>query len=316
MNTHTITINAGKGALQTPPDVLATRFRLAATPALANWSQPYYVPATLTQRDQDGSSSCTAQATCYQCEALEQVENSKSERYSARHIYSQTNAGFNQGAYIWKAMSIPLIGLASANSVPDGDSSETVMIDKSDNANAIIEARADKYAVIPRASIDQLAQVVKDYHGFVTGFNGFNGMFAADGTIIKWDHSEWGHAVYVDGFEIRNGVKCLRFKNSWTDKWGTMGWGYMPEEFINSGLVFDAYTYADIADLDPQSMFKLVQVQGQKDVWLVKDGKRSLIYNASALMIVADFSSIQPISQADLNAIPDTGKSLASIDQE
>ena len=245
----------GKGALPTPKETRDGQFRLAATSPLTDWSTPFFVPVMFTQRDQDGSSSCTAQASGYYCEALNEIENGVKEQYSARYIYSQVHAP-GGGAYIWKAMSIPLKGLASAVSIPDGDYSEATMTDSSLNVSADLDARADKYAVIPRSNIDQLAQVIRDYHGFVTGFNGFDAMFAPDGTVERWGKVDWGHAVYCDGYEIRNGVKCIRFKNSWSDQWGSKGWGYFPEAFVDSGYMFDLYTYAAIADLDPRYMIR------------------------------------------------------------
>ena len=243
----------GKGAIKTPKVIRDNHFRLAATPSLIDWSLPWIVPAILHQRDQKSSSSCTAQATGYYTETLNQTENNKEEYHSNRYVYSQVYVP-EGGAYIWKAMAVPLKGQASAESVPDGDSTEVMMRDGSLNNQAKIEARADKYAVIPKSNIDQMAQVVLEYDGFVTGFNGHNGMFAPDGTVIDWSKTEWGHAVYVCGFELRNGKKYLKFKNSWSATWGTDGFGYFPEEFVNSGMMFDCYTYADIADLDPSSM--------------------------------------------------------------
>lgn len=261
--------NFGKGAIKTPKIIRDQQFRLGATPSLIDWSIPFNVDSGfLKQRDQKSSNSCTAQATSYYCEALEKLDRSKDENYSARYVYSQSFLP-GGGAYIWKAMSIPLKGSASALSVPDGDSLESTMTNASLNKNAIIEARADKYAVIPRSNIDQLAQIIKDYKGFVTGFNGWNGMFATDGTVIDWSKSDWGHAVYVCGYEMRNGKKCLKFKNSWTANWGSGGFGYFPEDFVNSGMMFDCYTYADITDLGnymtEKEVRQLQSLEGYKD---------------------------------------------------
>lgn len=238
------------GAVKTPKEVRDKQFRLGATPSLIDWSVPYTVPATFNIRYQNTSSSCTAQATGYYTEVLNEIENKRKEKHSNRYVYSQVYLP-GGGAYIWKAMSIPLKGTASADSVPDGDSTEAMMTDSSLNSKAVLEARADKYAVIPRSNIDQMAQVVRDYHGFVTGFNGHDGMFAPDGTIIDWSKSEWGHAVYVCGYELRNGKKYLKFINSWSENWGSGGFGFMSEDFVNSGMMFDCYTYAELADLAP-----------------------------------------------------------------
>lgn len=259
--------NFGKGAIKTPKIIRDNHFRLARLaaipPPIIDWSIPYSVENSfvLKQRNQNGSLSCTAQATSYYCEALEKIEHNKDENYSARFVYSQTYLP-GGGTYIWKAMAIPLkIGAAQAESVPDKDSAETTMTDKSQNAFAQIEARADKYAVIPRSNIDQMAQIVKDYSGFITGFDGKNDMFSSDGTANMFTGpSEWGHAVYVCAYETRNGRKCLKFKNSWSSNWGSGGYGYFPEEFVNSGLMFDCYTYADLADLDPMTILTLKEV--------------------------------------------------------
>lgn len=253
----------GKGAIRTPEHIAATKYRLAAqaTPII-DWSKPFSIENgfTLTQRDQKSSSSCTSQATGYYLEALERLEHNKLERFSARFIYSQSYIS-GGGAYIWRAMGVPLKGAASADSVPDGDSTEKTMTDASMNAKGAIEARADKYAMITRHNIDQMAQIVIDYGGFITGFNGNDVMFLPDGTTQVISKVDWGHCVYVVGFEMRNGKKCLKFKNSWTELWADHGYGYFPEEFVNSGLMFDAYVYADIADLDPNMVLTAKQVK-------------------------------------------------------
>ncbi len=63
---------------------------------------------------------------------------------------------------------------------------------------------------------------------------------------------------------------------------------------------------------------RFVQVDGQKDIWLVsKDTKRSLIYNYLAFSLVdGDMTKVEKLSQAQLDAIPDSGKVLAGLDQE
>ena len=154
------------------------------------------------------------------------------------------------GAYIWKAMSIPLkIGVVDAKTAPDGASDECTMRDTSCNNLGPLKAIFDKYAQLPRTNIDYLAQIVEDYHGFVTGFSGNN--TSADSAVIEVPNTvAWGHAVYVCGHRaLPDGRKVLIFKNSWGD-WGDNGYGYFTEEFVNSGFLFDAYVYASITDLD------------------------------------------------------------------
>lgn len=308
----------GKGAIPAPPR-LGAEFKLGVTPSVSIiWDEPFRVPVALIQKNQNGSQSCTAQAVDYYCEALDQIEDGTAEVFSPRHIYSQT---FLQGggAYIRDAMRIPIVqGLASANSVPIGNSSEAIMTNRSDNFKAEFRARTDKYAAIPDdfQGIEYLAQICMDYKGFVTGFNGWNGMFSADGTVVNWSRADWGHCVYVNGFEIRNGVKCLSFRNSWGGNWGDGGMGYFPEAFVNSGFLFDAHVYADVTDLEPTSMFKLVQVSGDKDVYIIKNGTKTLVFNKKALLDISEFSAITAISQKDLDAIPLSDGQLQHVEYE
>jgi len=259
----------GKGCIPTPPQVKAKHYRLAAVPVRpVDWEKGFNVENgfVLPQRNQDGSMSCTAQATCYYCEAQERVEKNKIELYSARFNYSQSFMP-EGGTYIWKAMAIPLSkGLASEGSVPDGDSSEIAMRDKSLNDKAAIEARAEKYAQIDfNDDPDFLANIIEDYHGFVSGFNGKNDMFSPDGTANIIDHSDWGHAEWFGGYLLRDHKdkqgnlvhpkeKTIKSKNSWTGQWGDNGYGYFPECFIKAKGLFDAYVYADLIDLDPLSI--------------------------------------------------------------
>ena len=62
--------------------------------------------------------------------------------------------------------------------------------------------------------------------------------------------------------------------------------------------------------------FELRQATGSSEVWLVRDGKKSHVYNAQALLMVADFIDIKPITQAELDLLPDSGFELASLVRE
>lgn len=103
--------NYGKGARITPKQVRDQHYRLAALPPLAaiDWDTPYKVPGNVPVLNQNGSSSCTAHATVAYCMFLDEPKVSE---YSRRFIYSQTFIPPDGGAFIWKAMKIPLKGLA------------------------------------------------------------------------------------------------------------------------------------------------------------------------------------------------------------
>lgn len=64
------------------------------------------------------------------------------------------------------------------------------------------------------------------------------------------------------------------------------------------------------------TMFELWQVSGSKEVWLVRDGKRTHLYNAAALTLISDFGSIKQVSQTEMDKLADTGLELASLVKE
>lgn len=295
----------GKGLIRTPDEVRLKQYRLAAgAPPVIDWVKGYDVEQhfnyKLKTRNQRSSLSCTGQATAYYGEMNHFVDNHEVDRWSARHIYSQVFIPPAGGAYIWQAMSIPLTqGFARLDQVPEGDSSEATMRDRSLNGGLQLEAKADKYAVIQNMhDIDVLAQCIIDYNGFVTGFNGSNQMFDGDGMVVDWSAApSWAHAIWVCGFGMKDGKKVLKFKNSW-DLWGDNSYGYFPEGFVESGSVYDAYVYADVLDLDATSIMLtekdvrfLQALEGYHDEEGVKywtgqiDGKRKTLadYRAARL---------------------------------
>lgn len=313
--------NFGKGAIRTPEDIKKNHFKLAAmAPVAINWDkQPRirYLPV-MNQRQ---TQACVAHATAQYGRNLEYQKFGKLEDYSVRNIYSQGYIPPDGGMYIWKGLGIPIVsGFVASSSVPVGDYSETTLRDASLNSEAIKEALPLKYAELTNnGDMDYIASVIDTYGGFVTGFNGANDMFELDGTAHVPTHTDWGHCVFVyDYGRNAHGNKALFFINSWSDGWGTAGYGNFDETFAKSRMMYDLYTYASIEDIDPTSMNnRFVQVTGQQDVWLINNGKRSLVYNALAFTLVnGDWTKIEKITQDQLNAVPDTGKVLAGIDQQ
>src|SRR3990167_4127933 len=120
----------GKGAIRTPQALASTRFRLAApvTAPAINWDIPYDVETKnnyiIPQLDQKLSFSCTYQSTVYYGKSIGSSRGiDLDKQYSRRHGYSQVYVPPEGGAYIWKAMSIPVKqGYVLLESVPDGDS--------------------------------------------------------------------------------------------------------------------------------------------------------------------------------------------------
>lgn len=62
---------------------------------------------------------------------------------------------------------------------------------------------------------------------------------------------------------------------------------------------------------------EFIKLDGGKDIWLVSNGKRSLVYNVSAFQIVGgNIDFVKVVTQSEFDAIPDSGVALAGIEQE
>lgn len=95
-----------------------------------------------------------------------------------------------------------------------------------------------------------------------------------------------------------------------TTHMGNMG------EFRDEYALFAQYRARLLGSLVDDMKFSLWRTESGKDVYLVRSGQKTLVYNAGALSMIADFSDIKIVSQAELDAVPDTGKTIALITNE
>src|SRR3990167_7526417 len=62
---------------------------------------------------------------------------------------------------------------------------------------------------------------------------------------------------------------------------------------------------------------ELIKLKDSKDIWLVKDGKRSLVYNVSAFQLIGgNIDQVKELTQDQFDITPDSGLVLAGIAQE
>ena len=60
-----------------------------------------------------------------------------------------------------------------------------------------------------------------------------------------------GHAICVVGYDDKK--KAIKFKNSWSDKWGQNGYGFLPYTYIERYMM-DAWNSVDIDDPNPLTL--------------------------------------------------------------
>lgn len=55
-----------------------------------------------------------------------------------------------------------------------------------------------------------------------------------------------GHALCVVGYD--DDTQLFKFKNSWSDRWGDKGFGYLPYQYKEHSVNFEAYSGTDLID--------------------------------------------------------------------
>lgn len=124
---------------------------------------------------------------------------------------------------------------------------------------------AKKFRVITYArilSLNELRSSIFAKGPCVIGVEVFNGcMDTKTGRVPLPRRNEvslGGHAICAVGYDDKK--KLVKFKNSWSTKWGQKGYGYLHYAYIARYLI-DAWSSVDIEDPNPLT---LASVMGQK----------------------------------------------------
>lgn len=120
------------------------------------------------------------------------------------------------------------------------------------------KANAKKFRVRTYARIlhlNELRQSLSSKGPVVLGIEVFDGMFETKTGIVpmpkKNETSLGGHAVCAVGYD--DDKKLIKFKNSWSAKWGQKGCGYLPYAYIERHMM-DAWSSVDIEDPHPLTL--------------------------------------------------------------
>lgn len=149
-----------------------------------------------------------------------------------------------------------------------------------------ITAKADNYKgksyydvrVDEISGIDLLAFAIELGHGAGFGVLGSNDGWG--NAYVRYNRSDWGHAIFGVGFCVRNGKKTIIFQNSWGTQWGDNGLGYINEDYFKSGKVFDGWTIVDDPNKkEPQGVpFKTIKVIGEPEIYIVNEEKKRIVH--------------------------------------
>src|SRR6185369_5930810 len=204
----------GKGAVPQPQDPRDFQFGfIAAAAAPLDWTQEFRLPEPPNE-NQNGSSSCTAQATSYLHWQLHHRD------YSRRDVYAQIFLP-GGGAYGRDAVSrIVNFGQATREETPDPNpQTETAMRDKTGISAAAESSDIEaNYFSVAAGGIVSIAVAVRDHRGAVFGVYGNNQGWqdltnpsppTSQGTV------EWAHYLYAFGYHTHDNQRCIIAKSSW-----------------------------------------------------------------------------------------------------
>jgi hypothetical protein len=222
----------GKGAIRQEPD--KRNFKFSAPPQV-DWSTPFFCDEPPNE-DQNGSSSCVAQANSYYHWQL------KRKDYSRRDIYSQIHLP-GGGAYVVAGVQrIVKYGQATRDEVPDPTpETEFAMQDKT--GVTLDKEKSDQEQSYYEVSdnIDQYAAAIKAGKGVVGGLDGTNaGWKDLANPQPPTGNPEWGHCLYFFGYHLHDGQKCVIAKSSWGTS-GNTTVHHIKENYFSAGHMFNAY---------------------------------------------------------------------------
>jgi hypothetical protein len=129
------------------------------------------------------------------------------------------------------------------------------------------KANAQKFRIITYArilSLNELRLSLASKGPVVLGIEVFKGMLKTKTGIVplprKNETSVGGHAIAACGYDDEK--ELVKFKNSWSDKWGQNGYGFLPYAYIERYMM-DAWSSVDIEDPNPLTLASVLSYQAR-----------------------------------------------------
>jgi len=263
-------------------------------------------------KNQDGSSSCVAQATSKLLGIHEVSEGREYKNLSPKFIYTRRQNYPSGGMYFQNALEIAVKdGSCLEESLPSDMTGESFMNDKTQEiptcANEALEYKAKGYVALP-IDVDKIAEVMEQGYGVLLGF--------------KFDYDEWTtypslhadsnlachHGVAGIDYGLVKGKKYISIDDSWGPKYGKGGQRFISEEFLETRCTYAGYVVSLVYEpqdeefhyqwvrnmrfygihnvaKDVMALQKALQTRG----YFPKNGKIDGIFGAITLKAVKDF---------------------------
>ncbi|NQT22706.1 MAG: C1 family peptidase [Candidatus Omnitrophica bacterium] len=133
---------------------------------------------------------------------------------------------------------------------------------QTDKAKRGALTNAKKFRVVSYARILNLNELRLSLYSkgpCVIGVEVFEGFMKTETGVVplprKSEEALGGHAICAVGYDDQK--KLIKFKNSWSIKWGRKGYGYLPYAYIEQYII-DAWSSVDIEDPDPLTLASVI----------------------------------------------------------
>jgi peptidoglycan hydrolase-like protein with peptidoglycan-binding domain len=195
-------------------------------------------------QNQDGSSSCVAQATAKLLAIHEVKEGKAYERLCPKFIYTRRANWPDGGMYLPNALEIACKeGSCPEYDMPCDDKGESFMNDKAELKICVEHAPKYKgkayFQII--GGIDEVAKILEQGYGVLLG--------------ARFDYNEWldvpilipgsklacGHGIAAVDYVLYEGKKALVIEDSWGPGYGKGGRRIITEDFFDARVFYSGY---------------------------------------------------------------------------
>jgi len=243
----------GKGCIKQPFDVRDYRLEKIA----GNFDFSFFSlrDKIIKVKDQGSSGSCVGQSFSYYSEILNSIETQSKIQLSARDVYSKIYLK-ESGAYLRDAckklvsegicLEMKVASYKAGNPPTEDFMRKRNDISKEDEEEGMTYW-AKNYFTWNTYDWEMLKKAIRIGNGAVIGAFGNNPCWqeAKLEVPVSVYACPWAHAIYCTGVVKIDGKEYIEFVNSWGDKWGDNGFGYLPKEYVEKGFIFNCWTIVD-----------------------------------------------------------------------